>query len=68
VQRFSTTSLGCRRFAVASADRAFTALADFGEFEILIWEDQPISARLEACAHHVVRVPRPLLTPVVVAL
>ncbi|ANZ39892.1 hypothetical protein BBK82_31480 [Lentzea guizhouensis] len=55
---------GCRSFAVASADRAFTALGDYGDFEVLIWEDQPVSARLQTCARQVVRVPRPVLTPV----
>ncbi|MGZ3146297.1 hypothetical protein ACVDFE_30755 [Lentzea chajnantorensis] len=58
---------GCRSFAVASADRAFTALADYGEFDVLIWEGQPVAARLEACAHRVVRVPRPVLAPVAAA-
>lgn len=53
---------GCRSFAVASADRAFTALADYGQFDVLVWEDQPVSARLQASAHHVVRVPRPVLS------
>lgn len=32
---------GCRRFLVASGDRIFVELADLGDLEILLWEDQP---------------------------
>lgn len=53
---------GCRTFAVASADRAFTALADLGAFDVLAWEGQQVSAKLEDRAQSVIRVARP--TPI----
>jgi hypothetical protein len=44
---------------VASADRAFTALADLGVFDILAWEGLQASAKLEDRAQKVIRVARP---------
>lgn len=49
---------GCRTFSVASADRSFTALAEFGDFDVIAWTNQQVSARLQAAARQVRRVPR----------
>jgi len=38
---------GCRRFVVASADRAFGRLAELGELEVMLWE-APEPRRLNA--------------------
>lgn len=53
---------GCRTFTVASADSALTALADFGTFDVLAWEGQQVSAKLEDRAQSVIRVARPTLS------
>lgn len=53
---------GCRTFTVASADRAFTALADLGTFDVLAWEGQQVAGKLEDRAHEVIRVPRSAVT------
>ncbi|MBE1467425.1 hypothetical protein [Kibdelosporangium phytohabitans] len=52
---------GCALFTVCSGDRAFTALADDGyaRIDVVIWEGQPISSKLEQVANHVRRLPRP---------
>ena len=50
---------GCRTFTVASADRAFTALADLGTFDVLAWEGQQVAAKLTDRANQVIRVERP---------
>lgn len=52
---------GCALFTVCSSDHAFAALAsaDLGRVEVLIWADQPISAKLEQAVHQVHRLPRP---------
>ncbi|MBT0768647.1 hypothetical protein KIH74_06895 [Kineosporia sp. J2-2] len=52
---------GCRRFLVASADRAFAAVADLGRLEILLWEgQQPLAPnRYTRVADMVHRIPRP---------
>ncbi|MFT7841467.1 hypothetical protein Q5530_35480 [Saccharothrix sp. BKS2] len=49
---------GCRTFSVASADRSFTALAEFGDFDVIAWTNQQVSTRLQAAARQVLRVPR----------
>ncbi|MBY8848321.1 hypothetical protein K7G98_06655 [Saccharothrix sp. MB29] len=50
---------GCRSFVVASADHGFTALRDLGTFDVVVWQEQEVSARLAAAARAVHRVPRP---------
>ncbi|ONI92799.1 hypothetical protein ALI22I_01875 [Saccharothrix sp. ALI-22-I] len=52
---------GCVLFTVCSGDRAFTALADdeSARVNVLIWEGQPVSSKLEQVADHVHRLPRP---------
>ncbi|MFJ8965867.1 hypothetical protein ACIRG5_41410 [Lentzea sp. NPDC102401] len=56
---------GCRTFTVASADRAFTALADLGMFDVLAWEGQQVAAKLEDRAQNVIRVARSAATELV---
>lgn len=52
---------GCVLFTVCSGDGAFASLAD-GEsiqVEVLVWEGQPVSARLARVVDHIRRLPRP---------
>jgi hypothetical protein len=50
---------GGRRFVVASGDRRFSALGALGSVELVLFEGQPLSRRLEQVADAVRRVPRP---------
>lgn len=52
---------GCVLFTVCSSDRAFASLADgeSAQVEVLIWEGQPVSSKLEQVVNHVRRLPRP---------
>ncbi|MGH4022625.1 MAG: hypothetical protein ACRDT0_25995 [Pseudonocardiaceae bacterium] len=52
---------GCVLFTVCSSDRAFASLADSesAQVDVLIWEGQPVSSKLEQVVNHVHRLPRP---------
>jgi hypothetical protein len=49
---------GGRLFTVASGDHRFTALKSLGKFDILLFEGQPLSARLAKAGGAVRRIPR----------
>lgn len=51
----------CAVFTVCSCDRAFAALADIESVrvEVLIWQGQPVSAKLQRAADEVRQLPRP---------
>ncbi|MEV0681685.1 hypothetical protein AB0I60_34700 [Actinosynnema sp. NPDC050436] len=46
------------RFLVASADHRLAQVAEYGELHVLAWTDHPVSARLEAAATTIHRLPR----------
>lgn len=52
---------GCVLFTVCSSDRAFASLTDgeSAQVDVLIWEGQPVSSKLEQVVNHVRRLPRP---------
>lgn len=52
---------GCVLFTVCSSDRAFAALTDgeSAQVDVLIWEGQPVSSKLEQVVNHIRRLPRP---------
>lgn len=60
---------GCTRFIVCSSDRAFAVLADAAaaDLEVLVWQGQPVAARLTEAARAVRTLSRPDRTGVVVA-
>ncbi|APU15223.1 hypothetical protein [Actinoalloteichus fjordicus] len=47
------------RFFVASADRAFAAVAEWGSLEVVVWDEQPVAGVLSRSARRVHRVARP---------
>lgn len=56
---------GCVLFTVCSSDHAFAILADTeaARVEVLIWQGQPVSAKLTQAVDHVRRLPRPGASP-----
>lgn len=56
---------GCVLFTVCSSDHAFASLTDgeSAQVDVLIWEGQPVSSKLEQVVNHVHRLPRPGAEP-----
>lgn len=50
---------GGRVFVVGSGDGRFAELATLGRVELLVWEGQPVAAKLVDRAHRVRRLPQP---------
>ncbi|MCE7011810.1 hypothetical protein LWC34_54700 [Kibdelosporangium philippinense] len=52
---------GCMLFTICSSDRAFASLTngESAQVDVLIWEGQPVSTKLEQVVNHVRRLPRP---------
>lgn len=53
---------GGRIFLVGSADGRFAELAALGRIELLVWDGQPVAAKLADVAHRVRRLVRPTAT------
>jgi hypothetical protein len=54
---------GGRSFVVGSADGRFAELASLGRVELLVWDGQPVAAKLADVVHHIHRLPRPTGAP-----
>jgi len=55
---------GGRIFVVGSADGRFAELAELGRVELVVWEGQPVAAKLTKVVHDIHRLPRrPAGTP-----
>lgn len=50
---------GGRNFLVGSADHRFAELVALGRVELVVWDGQPVAAKLAEVVHHVHRLARP---------